>query len=730
MHNLEVKKIPAVKAHGAGTFSVTRFHISEPYVDREMNGEQWAKPAIVCQPDARVVAEEEVKRLEELHRELERERREQLEKAHLRGSHALKKVYLAQDREKLLKELEQMQSMDRMRRRQMVVQMPPQLFVPGYKRVEMKEDWQRELEFAFEDMYSEDRKMKGDLILQFEPQPLPSPCDRSQDNDLDLSLEQEAVRESQQESGQMVEVVPDESEKSVEMLEHKVAPESSIVIHPQEQAAKIRMENERQQWLEQLEQQKQEQLALLKQIEEEKAHLEIQMQTCLEGAKNKKEGEERSQPAQSCSVPSSDEQKKAELGVKDCGKERLGSGSTAVPETTSPGEDSHLQMIRNYQQRLLQQSRLHKQAVSEARSHLHEYQNKLMQRYLTDPVKILSSMETTSVNLKLDSEPLLQRQRMQPAQYQSPGRAGEDSTLSPPHAYNICNVALNASSEKHGEKAHRVCPGKHTHSLEPSHLKLGKFYLPQSCSSQGQARVLQTSSNEIREPALFQLPSALATRDVSATRTPLEARVQQVRFALPAQDSSEASETEHLKESPLMSNQQMETEAEEEPPPMAPLLSTAKGSPVAQAATADSLACQQGSAESPTRASLEPGTLSGPMSLSREGGVEEFLVSKSGDASLLNYSSILDLRDRLWASSESIQAQQQYLKELQEQLDAHREALLSRQKIQEQLLTQKQDRLKEQMQKQQEALKEFLNKQVSFVSASHGVSLLGDETLE
>ncbi|NWS53796.1 CE295 protein, partial [Chunga burmeisteri] len=135
-------------------------------------------------PDARLAAEEERKRLEELHRKAETEKREQLQKAHLRGSHALKKVHLAQDRERLLKELEQMQNMDRMRRRQIVAQMPPQLFVPAYKRMEIKEEWQRELEFAFEDMYSEDRKMKGDLILHFEPQPLPAPSDRSQDNDL------------------------------------------------------------------------------------------------------------------------------------------------------------------------------------------------------------------------------------------------------------------------------------------------------------------------------------------------------------------------------------------------------------------------------------------------------------------------------------------------------------------------------------------------------------------
>lgn len=51
-----------------------------------------------------------------------------------------------------------MQNVDRMRRRQRVAQMPPQLFVPAYKRMEIKDDWQRELEFAFEDMYSEDRR--------------------------------------------------------------------------------------------------------------------------------------------------------------------------------------------------------------------------------------------------------------------------------------------------------------------------------------------------------------------------------------------------------------------------------------------------------------------------------------------------------------------------------------------------------------------------------------------
>ncbi|NWX06284.1 CE295 protein, partial [Caloenas nicobarica] len=147
-----------------------------------------------------------------------------------------------------------------------------------------------------------------------------------------------------------------------------------------------------------------------------------------------------------------------------------------------------------------------------------------------------------------------------------------------------------------------------------------------------------------------------------------------------------------------------------------PLMPSAKGSPLVQAAPVDSLAYRQGSAESTIKSSLEqPLSLSEPVTLSHEEskaqGVEEFLLSKMGDAALLNYSGILNLRDSVLASSESIQAQQKYLKELQEQLDAQREALLSRQKIQEQLLLEKQDKLKEQMQRQQEALKKFLNKQ-------------------
>ncbi|XP_078401894.1 centrosomal protein 295 isoform X3 [Cetorhinus maximus] len=187
--DLEVRKYPAVKMYDSDSFSVTHYHLPEPYVDKEINTKQ---------ASARMTAEVEAKRLEELQQEAEMERREQLEKARLRGSHALQMVHLIQDREKLVKELEQMQQADLTRRRKAVAQMPPQLFEPPYRRVEVKEDRQREMEFAFEDMYAGDKKIRGDMILRLEPEPLPAPSVGTQDEDLDLSVEPEAFQKDEQ----------------------------------------------------------------------------------------------------------------------------------------------------------------------------------------------------------------------------------------------------------------------------------------------------------------------------------------------------------------------------------------------------------------------------------------------------------------------------------------------------------------------------------------------------
>ncbi|XP_021400656.2 centrosomal protein of 295 kDa isoform X4 [Lonchura striata] len=738
--SFEVKKILGMKTCGADNFSVTRYHIAEALVDREVEGGQ---------PDAHLAAEEEGRRLEELRREAERERRKQLEKAHIRGSHALKKIQLAKDRERLLEELEQMHTQERMRRRQVVAQMPPQLSVPPYKRMEIKEEWQRELESAFEEMCSEDRNMKGDLILQFEPQPLPAPSDRARDNDLDISLEHESACDTQpelpcdtqQESGHMIEEeVPNEPERheegkacqprsklalkkllnkirsqkeewtsknSVKMLENAVADEKSVPTHPQEQAAKMRMEEERQKWNEKIEKQKQEQLALIKKIEEEKAlleadYLKIQMQTSLEQAKKKEE--EQSQLVQSHSLHSTDHQNQKEHE------------SGNVSETRSPGEDTHRQTIRDFQQRLLQQKRLHKQTIEEARKNLQQYQNTLRQRYLSSSEIPLSTRETKPINLEPVSEQPLQIQGAQPTQYQASEQVHAQEYVQSLPVFSGTLVMLEKlSSQKQQEQVPNTCPGKSVQFSEASKLKHGEFHLPCDCPSQEQVGIFKAANNHIREPFQSHLPSGSVRKEVTAVRIQPEAHQQHFRFTLPAESFSESSETVLSKGLPQkIYNYQNKTEDGEEHAFKTSILPVTKKS-----ALADPSAYHQGSVESSKTSPDQPLNLSEPMipvhEESKAQRVEEFLVSKAGDASSLNYSGILSLRDRVLASSESIQAQQKYLKELQEQLDAQREALLSKQRIQEKLLLQKQDKLKEQMQRQQEALKELLNKQVRYM---------------
>ncbi|XP_038817035.1 centrosomal protein of 295 kDa [Salvelinus namaycush] len=180
IESIESRKLHAVKKSDVDAFSVTHYHMPETAVDREV---------YTAQPNAQEVALEEMQRLQVLGQEEQRERREQLEKARLRGNHALRREQLTQDRERLLVELEHMHQTDLLRRRQVMAQMPAQIFQPLHKRQEMREDWQRDMEFAFEDMYTGERRVKGDLVLQLVPEPLPAVSTGSQDEDLDLTQE-------------------------------------------------------------------------------------------------------------------------------------------------------------------------------------------------------------------------------------------------------------------------------------------------------------------------------------------------------------------------------------------------------------------------------------------------------------------------------------------------------------------------------------------------------------
>ncbi|KAM8816807.1 centrosomal protein of 295 kDa [Rhynchonycteris naso] len=473
--NIEVKKVPNVK------ISSSTYHHLHTFVNREIDTKQ---------PDPHLAAEEEAKRLEEVQKQAAKERMEQSEKAHLRGFQAMKKIHLAQSQEKLMKELKQLQQEDLARRRQTVAQMPPQLVELPYRRSEMKEDWQRELEFAFEDMYNADRKLKGNLILHLEPEPLPNVTDQVRDEELDLSMEQENLGETenlplteadtvcsgeadvplamktqqlpskilfkkllnkirnQKSLWTIKSMSEDESEvimpasdtegkaataeSGTTAVEERTLPsgqeqdesdaltidsgpltsedqpiscgtdskkeqgqernetqpltavaQSSVLLHPQEEAARIRM-TARQKQIMEIEEQKQKQLELLEQIEQQKLRLETD---CFRAQLE-------------------EERRKTQTGVH----------TAAASDTISTDEDSHRQMIRNYQHHLLQQNRLHRQSVETARKRLLEYQAMLKGKYQSMSAASLVSDSVLSAPPQDSERPTVKSEHWDPGQ--------------------------------------------------------------------------------------------------------------------------------------------------------------------------------------------------------------------------------------------------------------------------------------------------------------------------
>ncbi|XP_015265765.1 PREDICTED: centrosomal protein of 295 kDa [Gekko japonicus] len=738
--------MPTVKVYDGGSFAISRHHFFDPYVDREMDTEQ---------PDARLLAEEETKRQEGLQNKEEREKREQLEKAHLRGKQALKVVRLARDREKLMQELEQMQNMDLARRRQIVAQMPPQLFEPGYRREELREEWQRELECAFEDMYTGERKMRGDLILHLDPQPLPTLSDHSQDDELDLSQEPGDAPSKQgdvqdTEPGVEVEKAPEthskfalkkllskirnqkdhwtarhelaapsetdtiesgtissrerrlcesepedepnrapasEAEEVPEMLDQTVVAGNAGVSRSQEQPTNTGKEAERQKQMEWLERQKQEQLALLQRIEEQRIQLEVdllraQMQD-LEGDV-KKEQEKRAPQSQAIQMDDRDaalnQQQETELKFETAAGTEVASSSR---------EDDHIQMIRDYQQRLLKQNRVHKESIDEARKRLQEYQNKLKQRYPSVSAALFGPTAAGFACLNSVPAPSLLLQGSDASQ-----RAGQTTHLpsnnapvqdfaQPVGGYSELPWRLEEPLEKDAEQRRDV----------------GSQECIQTTDARVQQRPLESSrvsgSHEVTEKVnLVGTPATQAlefhgipglfmhrTQDTPAKTQPVPL-VRQVQFTLPTDTSHESSETFHPYKSETCADPAGKTQL---PTSLNHILAENR-------ATFDQTHCPPVQPLPPPAAS-EPGRL-------------QELKNRSG--SLSSYSDLVELRNRMLASSESIQTQQEHLKELQDQLDQQKEALLARQRAQEDLLMRKHTQLKKQMEQQQEALKAFL----------------------
>ncbi|KAL4647116.1 centrosomal protein of 295 kDa isoform X1 [Arapaima gigas] len=456
IEKIETKTVPPVKMSSADGFSSTHYHLPETAVDREVD---------TTQPDAQVAAEEEARRLEELVREKEREKRERMEKARLRGAQALRKEHLNQDRECLLQQLSRMQQADLLRRRQQVALLPPHIFQPLYKRQEMREQRQRDLEIAFEDVYAGERRMKGDLALRLVPEPLPATSTGSQDEDLDVTMEPTAeeiadetikptaeepidetlkstareatdkivelsvledVEPSQPAALSFLEKAEPEEERSRQVLKKlldriraqrvqrgsrsvseistatvenmtiesgSLSNQEKESLHPEpfpsaqdhempaepimarvlerstDQSEEVRrIEAERKKREEELERQKQEQITLLQQLEEQRRLLELHLQ---QAQLDKEQLQDRV-------VQDSGKGVQHHLPVQEQEVPPVGN---MVHDAERAPQDEHSRKIREYQQRLLEQSRRHQQSVDDARRQLREYQRLLMTKY-------------------------------------------------------------------------------------------------------------------------------------------------------------------------------------------------------------------------------------------------------------------------------------------------------------------------------------------------------------
>ncbi|KAM6932934.1 uncharacterized protein cep295 [Xenentodon cancila] len=442
IQNIDSKKPHVVKKLDVSAFAATHYHMHESTVQRE---------AETNETNAHEEAELEARRLRDLQREAKRRREEQLEKARLRGRQALRREQLVQDRERLLVELEHMQQTDLLRRRQQVSLMPSQIFQPLYTKQETREEFQREMEFGFEDMYTGERRVKGDLVVQLVPEPLPALSNDSQDQELDVTVDEMVTPESENNMQLDTEDGSTEEETSAQMEPSRPAPKLALKklldrirgqrnewIHrtshdlaadsptvftdqtperdttietgslPSEERDKRipaglrepalltpavepikqpgapdpiqadvlssriqEYEDERKKREDELEREKQHQMFLLQELEEQKSKLEQMLLEAQQEREHLKAAVTQEVPSNQPDGPACDQEVTS-----------ISPDVTSVP-VPPPGEDDHTRRIREYQQRLLQQNRVHQRSVEVARQRLEEYQRALRLRYMT-----------------------------------------------------------------------------------------------------------------------------------------------------------------------------------------------------------------------------------------------------------------------------------------------------------------------------------------------------------
>lgn len=388
-------------------------------------------------------------------------------------------------------------------------------------------------------------------------------------------------------------------------------------------------------------------------------------------------------------------------------------------------EDDHIQVIRDYQQRLLMQNRyfsveikvksdsahekclssllimnsyislrMHKESIDEARKRLLEYQNKLKQRYASVSAALFGPAPAGIARLNSVPAPsLLQGSEASPAAGETthlPSKSAPVQDFVQPVEYSELPQRLQEPSEKDTEQ--RVDASKPWGYIQTMDVPVQQppesSQISGSCEEAEKANLVGTPATQAL--GFHGLPGLIMhkAQDTSTKAQPVPP-VRQVQFTLPTDTSSGSSETLHPYKS----------ETGTAPAEKTQLPTSLKHMPVENRTTFEQ--------------TLHPPVQPFLSSAASEPGRLQELKNRSGPFS--SFSDIVELRNQMLASSRNIQAQQEYLKELQEQLDKQREALLARQRAQEDSLLHRHAELKTQMEQQQEALKVFLQ-QVCFLS--------------
>lgn len=422
-----------VKKCDAHSFAATHYHMPETLVDKET----------ISKPSASVEAEQEVQRITLVQRREEQTREERLEKARLRGREALRREQLFQDHGRLLLELEHMQQTDLRRRRQQVECMPRQIFEPLYRRRDSQLNLQRDMEFAFEDMYSGERRVKGDLLYHLVPEPLPPPSTDSLCQDLDISQNQ--LTTTEQDSAQQDQQMPTDQDQAeqegiitdADSPNPKVSDEGNAV-RPRQGLKKLltRIQTQRQRWSES------EALSTNSPCEQDSSIdtgcLSTADKLCksdvehsntvaekiqeIEEQKRKEEILEREKLKQTQMLEQLNSQRlKLEEKLCEAQKQRALQKTPATPHGSHNTQESvagsSSMIMEEDRCRLLKQNEIHQTSVKVARQRLEEYQRAIRLRQKTQtvpPATLFSALQSSAVPLPVVTPSAIPAATVQP----------------------------------------------------------------------------------------------------------------------------------------------------------------------------------------------------------------------------------------------------------------------------------------------------------------------------